>query len=82
VSGGLGGDGGSAIGYHGGLGQGYQTGALTDTTASINGRAYGGGQGGLSSASGGCPSLAAGSGAVRIIWPGDERSFPNNASDV
>ena len=47
------------------------------------GGTYGGGQGGLSSGTGGtCSASSAGGGVVKIIWPGDTRTWPNNCADV
>ena len=61
----------------GGDGQG----SVGHNTVSRNPRAYGGGAGSKSSGSG-HPAFVAAGGAIRIIWPGDTRSFPSNCADV
>ena len=61
----------------GGDGQGN----VGHNTVSYNPRAYGGGAGSKSSGSG-HPAFVAAGGAIRIIWPGDTRSFPSNCADV
>ena len=77
----------TAAGAQGGDGQGnsncnadedgYCNGAYTR-----NGRTYGGGLGGVSSGQSCSNSYSAANGAVRIIWPGDTRTFPSACADV
>ena len=74
-SGGLVGSGGKS--GQGGDGQG----SVGHNTVSRNARNYGGGAGSISSGSGHATYVAAG-GAIRIIWPGNTRSFPSNCADV
>ena len=74
-SGGLVGSGGKA--GQGGDGQG----SVGHNTVSRNPRDYGGGAGSLSSGSNHATYVASG-GAIRIIWPGNTRSFPSNCADV
>ena len=63
----------------GGDGQGN---ANHNTVGRMSGGQYGGGSGGFGSSS--CSEdTFGGAGAIRIIWPGDSRSFPNtNCGDV
>jgi len=57
----------------GGGGSGGTAGGSTSTTAGGAGGAYGAGGGGSGPATGG----AGGVGAVRIVWPGNTRTFPS-----
>jgi len=73
---------GAIVGSGGKAGQGGDgQGSVGHNTQSYNPRAYGGGAGSKSSGTGHVTWVAAG-GAIRIIWPGDTRSFPSNCADV
>lgn len=61
----------------GSIGAGYagSGGSGTDKNATLRDEQYGGGGGGVSSGANG------GNGVIRIVWPGDERSFPSTDVD-
>ena len=70
-----------AQGGRGGSGQGNLGYNDVSTSAYMPGPGYGGGVGSKSSSTG-CATFVARHGAIRIIWPGDTRSFPSNCADV
>jgi len=60
------------VAYGGGGGSGGTDGQASNTSTEGRGGPYGGGSGGY--------GLGSGVGAVRIIWPGDTRSFPSTGT--